>query len=361
MQTTQMTSKPKGLAKLWWKIRNAHRFYRLHMDTLAETKEQVRRVFGDSSGIDAAIDATTPFHRWRVLLGKSLARKLFGGPFPYRKRPYKYFEWYTKHVGIDLKKELRVADKTWTLDGIALPLPNDEADMGAFEFELPDLLFSSYLLHNFESFGPYCEIVGDRLGEFNEGPYEYGPVRLEEGDVVFDCGANIGIFSAVASRYGGQVYAFEAIPDIIEQSLSKTVAMNPRICICQFAVWDKEETLEFSFLADCHTSSGSDALLKDQFLEIPRIPLTVSAIPLDTFVERNGIERVDFIKSDIEGAERNLLLGAKRVLREFAPKLSLCTYHLPDDPAVMRKLILDANPKYQIVEKFKKLYAHVPR
>ena len=80
---------------------------------------------------------------------------------------------------------------------------------------------------------------------------------------------------------------------------------------------------------------------------------------MDTFVEENKLPSVDFIKADIEGAERYMLMGAKRVLKEFAPKIAICTYHLPDDPKVLRELILDANPNYIIEEKFKKMYAYV--
>jgi FkbM family methyltransferase len=93
------------------------------------------------------------------------------------------------------------------------------------------------------------------------------------------------------------------------------------------------------------------------------IPLGKAAqelITLDSFVERHDIKRVDFIKADIEGAERNMLRGAQRILREFAPKLSICTYHLPDDPEVIREIIMKANPKYKIVEKFSKMYAYIP-
>jgi hypothetical protein len=84
------------------------------------------------------------------------------------------------------------------------------------------------------------------------------------------------------------------------------------------------------------------------------------AITLDGFVHENNLEKVDFIKADIEGAERYMLMGAKNVLHDFAPKIAICTYHLPDDPKVLRELILDANPKYIIEEKYKKLYAYVP-
>ena len=43
-----------------------------------------------------------------------------------------------------------------------------------------------------------------------EGPYEWNAhVSINRDDTVIDCGANIGIFSAVASKKGVKVYAFE--------------------------------------------------------------------------------------------------------------------------------------------------------
>jgi hypothetical protein len=76
-------------------------------------------------------------------------------------------------------------------------------------------------------------------------------------------------------------------------------------------------------------------------------------------VEENNISRIDFIKSDIEGAERDMLRGATKVLQKFAPKLAICTYHLPDDPQVLEQIIKEANPDYRVVHISKKLFAAV--
>ncbi|GMO42746.1 MAG: hypothetical protein Ta2B_23060 [Termitinemataceae bacterium] len=76
-------------------------------------------------------------------------------------------------------------------------------------------------------------------------------------------------------------------------------------------------------------------------------------------IAANEYLEVPFIKSDIEGAERDMLRGAFNVLQKFAPKLAICTYHLQDDPQVLKNIILQANPKYRIVQLRNKLLACV--
>lgn len=68
---------------------------------------------------------------------------------------------------------------------------------------------------------------------------------------------------------------------------------------------------------------------------------------------------MDFIKADIEGAERDMLTGAMETLRIHAPKLAICTYHLPDDPEILENIIRTANPAYTVKHRWKKLYAWV--
>lgn len=56
----------------------------------------------------------------------------------------------------------------------------------------------------------------------DEGPYEHDHVCVKKGDIVIDCGANIGLFSAYASYKGAFVYAFEPVQHV-QEYLKKTV------------------------------------------------------------------------------------------------------------------------------------------
>lgn len=191
---------------------------------------------------------------------------------------------------------------------------------------------------------------------YTEGPYEIDNVIVESEDVVIDCGANIGIFSCYASSKGAsKVYSFEPFPD----------------------VWDVLEThrkmylgvmnVEHYALSDCNgkidmcVSEVSDGEGSIVFNHMIGKKIEVNKITIDSYVKSHNIQRIDFIKADIEGAERQMLRGARWVLNNMQPKLSICTYHLPDDKEVLENLIIEANPNYVIEHRHKKLYAYVPK
>jgi len=208
----------------------------------------------------------------------------------------------------------------------------------------------------------YAMEIGDilypaLLGRYHytdEGPYEWENIRINNGDVVFDCGANLGVFSILAASKGAEVYAFEPIREA-RSILQKTLELNPdlanQVKIVPYAVSDTLGNATFTILTD--TLVGS-SMVFDQKGRQETVPVTT----IDAFCAENSLT-VDFIKSDIEGSERRMLAGAKEVLAAHGPKISVCTYHLPDDPQVIRNLILNANPSYRIVEKWKKIYAGI--
>lgn len=208
----------------------------------------------------------------------------------------------------------------------------------------------------------YAMEIGDilypaLLGSFryvDEGPYEWEDVRIEEGDVVFDCGANLGVFSLLAAYKGAEVYAFEPI-SAARAELRKTLDLNPalkeRVHIVPYALSDSEGSAEFTVLDG--TLVGSSMVLSQQGRKE-----TARLTTVDAFCEAEGVSP-NFIKADIEGAERQMMKGAVSTLKRDAPKISICTYHFADDAAVLRGIIKAANPEYRISEKWKKMYARV--
>ena len=75
------------------------------------------------------------------------------------------------------------------------------------------------------------------------------------------------------------------------------------------------------------------------------VPLT----KIDTLVRQLGLPRVDFIKLDIEGAEREALKGGLETLRQFRPRLMLEMYHRPDDRQVLPAVVRQAHADYGLV------------
>lgn len=170
--------------------------------------------------------------------------------------------------------------------------------------------------------------------EHMRGEYEKGGVRISPGDVVIDLGGNIGDFTRYAFTQGAsQAMIFEPIPDYIrciEHCFAKEIAQG-RLHLIRAAAWKEKTTLRFE--ADNLASHVSDTGT-----------LTVSAETVDGVVDSLGLKRVDFIKADIEGAERVMLEGARKTIARFAPKMALCTYHLPDDPAVIPAMVQSIRP-----------------
>jgi hypothetical protein len=72
------------------------------------------------------------------------------------------------------------------------------------------------------------------------------------------------------------------------------------------------------------------------------VPLTT----IDKLVAELGLARVDFIKMDIEGAEKPALAGGAATIRKFQPRMSIATEHLPDDAVAIPRAIRAIVPDY---------------
>lgn len=149
-------------------------------------------------------------------------------------------------------------------------------------------------------------------------------VVIEAGDTVFDLGGNIGTSAMLFSeKVGaeGQVFSFEPIfHTCIVRNMRENGIGN--VTVVPLAVGDRSGKAEFRV-----TAAGIDSRVAgDSGLGASRAQI-VEMTTLDEYVADNGLERVDFIKMDIEGAEEMALRGGIEMLNRFKPKLSIASYH----------------------------------
>lgn len=190
----------------------------------------------------------------------------------------------------------------------------------------------------------------------NDGPYQHGNVYIEENDVVIDAGANVGLFDLLAHQFKPSVvYAFEPVTDTFAQ-LQDTLAKNKLTGIVpiQAALSDRDGSLEISIDPEC---SGAASLVFERTTQTE----SIKTATLDSWVKNNNIKRIDFIKADIEGAERLLLEGGRDTIKTHKPKLALCTYHLKDDKEVLEKMVQEICPDYIVEHYAGKLFAYVEK
>ena len=115
-----------------------------------------------------------------------------------------------------------------------------------------------------------------------------------------------------------------------------------RVVPINAAAWSEETELMFDGTGNRNASalSNRSGVLSSR----PARSRVVRALPLDGVI---GSERVDFIKYDVEGSEREALLGAREVILRDRPTLLVSVYHRVDDLFALPLFIRDRFPVYR--------------
>ena len=76
--------------------------------------------------------------------------------------------------------------------------------------------------------------------------------------------------------------------------------------------------------------------------------MPVKLTTVDKIVSELDLQRVDFIKMDIEGSEQRALKGAQETIRRFKPRMAIASYHLADDNDKIPEIVRRARTDYQV-------------
>ncbi|MEM6577788.1 MAG: FkbM family methyltransferase [Pseudomonadota bacterium] len=276
--------------------------------------------------------------------------------------------WLYKAMHDDLSRQTLLTLLAYrTLGWPYVPLPLDCADfwstremLESIEAETPERLTEAggeeLSLFDLNPFGFDVKLFTTPFGvinEFSHSQYVFrGPdqeIAPKEGDTVLDCGACFGgtsLFFLRAVGTSGRVFSFEFSPSNLEM-FSRNLAMNPDLSKRSDLV--QAPVGETSGQAFSVRGVGPATHLvvdtgpatrrwKRKILSfiLPRYreyrnEAMVTTLSIDDLARSKPIERIDYIKMDIEGAELAALKGAKAVLERDRPTLAVCVYHKLED------------------------------
>lgn len=162
-----------------------------------------------------------------------------------------------------------------------------------------------------------------------------GILRLKNNESYLDLGAYRGdTIDEILHYTNGQYERITALePDrkTFAKLKAHTAGMD-RVTLFRMGIWSEDMDMSFS------SSLGRGSSLKEggEDLAVTRIDTLYS------------VRRVTYIKMDVEGAERQAILGGISTLRRDRPKLNIAAYHRSEDIFSLPLLINDIEPSYRI-------------
>jgi len=167
--------------------------------------------------------------------------------------------------------------------------------------------------------------------------------NLHEGDVVYDVGAHVGYYAAIAATLvgkRGQVFAFEPRPlNIIYLKRHIQVNQMSNVQVIEACVGDKSRQCRF----ETRTGTGTGHISEQG-------DITVDMVCLDELFSEGELPKPNFIKIDVEGGEVLVLEGARRVIQESQPIILVAT-HSDSKHKFVTDFLDSFGYKYRILDK----------
>lgn len=150
-------------------------------------------------------------------------------------------------------------------------------------------------------------VAGGHVQHEHTWRYAFGWVN--PGDVVLDLGANIGTISVALAAKGASVYGFEMLEENLAHLRSSIDANGlTALHLVEGAVSDYRGVIEIGG----ESAWGTLA---------PGSGKTVETVVIDQWAEEIGLDRLDFVKIDVEGSEMAALRGARELIQKYKPDM----------------------------------------
>jgi FkbM family methyltransferase len=129
-------------------------------------------------------------------------------------------------------------------------------------------------------------------------------VPIHPGDVVVNCGANVGEVAMALAERGCRVLAVEPDPQAL-RCLRANVGSMPSVEIAPVGLWNEDKELTFYLAANSSDTSA---------INTEGTPAVITAWRLDSLAAARGLDRIKLFVGDAEGGEPEVMEGAAETL-----------------------------------------------
>lgn len=169
-------------------------------------------------------------------------------------------------------------------------------------------------------------------------------ISLGQEEVFIDAGAYVGdtaeeFIKKVNNKYE-RIYSFEPSEENYKRAVVR-LDKYPNVEVLQKGLWSHDTDL--TFYEDTSNMAGS-------CFKIGNDAFSIGVVSLDNmFYNQKDKSSPTFIKMDIEGSEKEALLGAANIIKCNKPKLAICAYHKIEDIYELPKTIQAIRNDYHFV------------
>lgn len=178
--------------------------------------------------------------------------------------------------------------------------------------------------------------IANRLGDIvysNAAHYLLNGFIPARGAVAFDCGVFDGGTATVFAEMGYKVYGFEI--DKVNYQRSLKIAEEKNFVVENMGLGSYKHIARYNLAGH----SGNKLIANGA----ETVPVTT----IDAYAREHDLPSVDFIKMDVEGAELDILKGAKTSIARYKPILALSAYHKLDDLWTLMNFVKSIRPDYE--------------
>lgn len=203
----------------------------------------------------------------------------------------------------------------------------------------------------------YAELVKCRiLGQYPQDPFvdkeQYfslgGFGETDVNEVFVDCGSYVGdtVEKYIWKKDGvfKKILAFEPDMDNVKAMNHRVKRLkqewniaDDKICVYPYGISDKSTSF---YLERYEANNGFGSKISQKETDGAQ---ECTIVALDDFIE----EKITFLKADIESFEYKMILGARKTIEKYQPKIAVCIYHNAVDFYSIPLLLHEINPGYR--------------